>query len=356
MGIEAALIGGGAALLGSAMSGNAAKSAANTSANAQIASAQLAADAAKFRPVGITTNFGRSNFGINPETGYVESAGYTLSPELQALQSSLLGGYGGQLAAAQGADTSALTSGANKLYSLGSQYLATSPEQAAKDYLTSQQGLLAPGREQALSSLRNKTFQTGRTGLATGGTTTGMMATNPEMAAYYNSIAQQDAALAAQADQYGMQRATFGQGMLTGGANLQNVGYGLQSQAYSPLMTTLGLGSTIEQLGQSPLDIGAQLGGRSATAGANVGQSLLYGGINAAKTAQAANSYSPFGTALSGIGSGMSALRYGNYNTPTTGQTTNWFGQTITDPTYGTGSAYSNMTPWEINNMQEYGL
>lgn len=353
MGIEAALIGGGAALLGGVMQGNAAKSAARTSANAQTESAQLAADAAKFRPVGITTSFGKSNFGFNPDTGYLESAGYTLDPRLQNLQTGLLGGYADQLANAQNYDTSALTSGANRLYSLGSQYLATSPQQAATDYLTSQRGLLAPGREQQLASLRNKTFQTGRTGLATGGTTTGMMATNPEMAAYYNAVAQQDAQLAANADQYGMQRATFGQNMLTGGSALQNTAFGLQSQAYSPLMTTLGLGSTIEQLGQSPLDIGAQLGGRTATAGANVGQSLLYGGLNAAKTAQAGNAYSPWGTAISGAGNAFGNL---SWNKPTTGQTTGWFGQTINDPTYGAGNAYGNMTPWEIDNMQQYGV
>jgi hypothetical protein len=352
MGIEAALIGGGAALLGSAMSGNAAKSAANTSANAQIAASQIAADAAKFRPVGVTTSFGKSNFGFNPE-GYLESAGYTLDPRLQALQSGLLGNYGGQLAAAQGLDTSALTQGSQALMNLGNQYLATSPEQAATDYYNQQRGLLAGGREQQLANLRNKTFQTGRAGLATGGTSTGMMATNPEMAAYYNAVAQQDADLAARADQYGMQRTQFGTQALTGGAGLLGTGYGLQTQAYSPLMTTLGLGSTIEQLGQSPLDIGAQLGGRTATAGANVGQSLLYGGLSAAKTQQAANAYSPFGSALSGVGNTISGL---NYSAPKTGQTTGWFGQTINDPTYGAGTAYSNMTPWETSNMMEYGL
>lgn len=344
-----------APIVGGMLSGNSAENAANTSAGAQLESARIAADAAKFRPVGITTNFGASNFTIDPDTGYVTGAGYNLSPEMQDLQNRLKSGYGGLLGQAQGVNTDYLNQGANKLYSLGNQYLATSPEQASADWLNAQRNLLAPSREQQLANIRNANFQSGRTGLATGGTSTGMMASNPEMAAYYNALAQQDAQLAAQADQYGMQRATFGQGMLTGGAGLTETGYGLQSKAYSPLMTSLGLGSTIEQLGQSPLDIGAQLGGRSATAGANVGQSLLYGGLSAAKTAQAGN-FSPWGTALQGAGNALGNLRYGNYNAPTTGQTTNWFGQTITDPTYGSGSAYSNMTPWEIDNMQQYGV
>jgi hypothetical protein len=93
----------------------------------------------------------------------------------------------------------------------------------------------------------------------------------------------------------------------------------------------LGTAATLEQLGQSPLDIGAQLGGRSATAGANVGNTLLQGGVLSARTAQAGNAYSPFGTALSGaasnqaftsglgnIGSWQSQPNFGQY-TPGTG-------------------------------------
>jgi len=55
-------------------------------------------------------------------------------------------------------------------------------------------------------------------------------------------------------------------------------------------------------MGQSPLDIGAQLGGRAATAGAQAGQSLLLGGLNAAKTAQAGNAFNPLANVIQGIG------------------------------------------------------
>ena len=47
------------------------------------------------------------------------------------------------------------------------------------------------------------------------------------------------------------------------------------------------------------------------------------------------------------------ALRQGK---PGLGQTTNSFGKVIADPTYGTGNAYSNMTPGELANMQQYGV
>jgi hypothetical protein len=231
--------------------------------------------AAQFRPVGITTNFGQSNFQIDPTTGNLVSAGYTLTPQLQALQSSLLGGYGTALQQAQGTDTTALKQGAQSLYNLGQGYLSESPETARQRYISQQQALLAPGQEQTLAGIRNRLFQTGRSGLATGGTTTGLQATNPEMAAYYNSLAQQQAQIAAGAEQAAQQQATFGQGLLTGGANLQNLGYGLQTAAYSPLQTQLGLGQSVEALGQQALNMGAELGGRSATAGNNVADALF---------------------------------------------------------------------------------
>jgi hypothetical protein len=71
--------------------------------------------------------------------------------------------------------------------------------------------------------------------------------------------------------------------------------------AYSPFSTGIGVGSSLESLGQAPLDIGAQLGGRSAQAGANVGQTLLSGGTAGARTTQAASGFSPAGTAITGL-------------------------------------------------------
>jgi len=41
---------------------------------------------------------------------------------------------------------------------------------------------------------------------------------------------------------------------------------------------------------------------------------------------------------------------------PKLGETTNMFGKVIPDTTYGAGNAYSNMTPNEIANMQQYGV
>jgi len=66
---------------------------------------------------------------------------------------------------------------------------------------------LSPMNEQELAGVRNRLFQTGRTGLATGGTSAGnMAATNPELAAYYNSLARQQSQLAAGAEQAAQQQ------------------------------------------------------------------------------------------------------------------------------------------------------
>jgi len=309
MPFSAALVLGGANIVGGVMAGNAAKSAANTSAQAQLESARIAADAAKFRPVGVTTRFGASQFEMSPE-GYLQSAGYTVSPELQQYQDQLRALSQQQIQQGMMAPQqyAPLQGAATGLFNLGQQYLAQTPEQAAQKYMEQQQNLLAPTRERQYAQLQNQLFQTGRGGLSVGGTglrpsgTQGLGASNPEMEAYYNALAQQDAALAAQAQQAGQQQTAFGAGLFGSGSQLLGQYQAGQVGALSPFQTSLGLGGTIEQMGQQGLEIGSALGGKSATAGANVGQSLLAGGMSAAKTAQAANAYNPLANVLQGVG------------------------------------------------------
>ena len=298
MPISGALILGGAGIVGGMMSGNAARDAANSSAQAQLEAARIAADAAKFRPVGITTRYGSSNFQTDAN-GNLIGAGYNVSPELRGYQDTLSAMQGRQLGEAANAyqQYQPLQGAASGLFNLGQQYLAQSPEQAAQQYMANQQALLAPSREQQSANLMNQLQNSGRTGLsvAQGG---GLMAANPEAAALANARAMQDLQLAANAQQAGQQQTAFGAGLFNQGAGLLGQYQAGQVGALSPFQTSLGTSSTIEQLGQSPLDIGAQLGGRSATAGANVGNYLMQGGTNAARTMQGANAFSPIGTAL----------------------------------------------------------
>jgi len=306
----AAIIGGGLSYLGAQEQAGAMENAANISAAAQRESARLAAEAAKFRPVGITTRYGSSNFQFDP-SGYLSGASYNVNPELRGYQDRLMGLTGGALTQAEQAQQqyAPLQTSATGLFGLGQQYLQQTPEQVAQKYMQQQQDLLAPSRERQMAQLQNQLFQQGRGGLSVGATGTrpsgmgGLGATTPEMEAYYNALAQQDLQLAAQAQQAGQQNVAFGTGLLGSGSQLLGQYQAGQIGALSPFTTYLGAGQTIESLGQQPLDIGAQLGGRAATAGANVGSSLLQGGLAAARTQQAGSGYSPLGGLLQGLGS-----------------------------------------------------
>ena len=273
-----------------------------TKAAGEQAAAQqrAAAQGAAFRPVGMTTRFGTSQFtrSIDPVTGlpYISDAGYTAAPELEALQNQLFGGFGGgaDFAQQQAQQFGALSPASQQLFGLGQQYLATSPEQARQDFIQSQQAALAPGREQQLAGLRNQLFQSGRGGLATGGTMAGgMQQTNPELAAYYNALAQQDLQLAAGAEQAAQQRIGFGAGLFGQGAGLLGTQAAGMAGAYSPLQTQLGLSGQVEQMAQMPYQLGIQLGqaqqpGQQAgVAGLQQAAQTQYGATQAANAANA---------------------------------------------------------------------
>ena len=311
----------GAGLLGGYLQGQSSKSAANTQADAQREAARLAAEEARFRPVGVTTRFGSSQFQTGPD-GRVSGAGYTLDPALKAYQDRFLGlagqgltqaeqaqqqfapiqqagqtlfgmgqqylnqpadqrlggianqylgaqpdfgmGQIGQRLLGQGQDQQLTgiarqqfdpSQGAQALTSLGQQYLAQSPQEAAQKYMASQQELLAPSRERQMAQLQNTLFQQGRGGLSVGATgarpsgAAGLGATTPELEAYYNAQAQQDAGLAAQAQQAGQQQASFGANLLGQGQQLGqgqiNFGAGLLNQQQAAEAQRLGLGSAL---------------------------------------------------------------------------------------------------------------
>ena len=296
------------AFAGSLVQGQATKSAAGTAAAAQLESARIAAEAAKFRPVGVTTRYGSSNFQTDDQ-GNLIGAGYNVSPELRAYQDQLQALTGQQLQ--QGLMSqqqyAPLQGAATGLFNLGQQYLSQSPQEAAQKYIEQQQNLLAPSREREMAQLQNRLFQTGRGGLsvgATGARPSGaavLGATTPEMEAYYNALAQQDLQLAAQAQEAGQRQTAFGAGLFGTGSQLLGQYQAGQVGALSPFQTSLGLGGTIESMGQQGLELGSALGGRSATAGATAGRYLLAGGLGAAEAMQKANALNPYATALSSV-------------------------------------------------------
>lgn len=309
MGIEAALIGGGLGLLGSSMASSSAKKAAQTSANAQLEAARIAAEESRFRPVAITTGFGKSQFTTDPE-GRVTGAGYELTPELQALRDQLM-----QQAQQQGLGLTQQGLGAAQgLFGLGQQYVAQSPEEAAQQWMASQQAALAPSREQALSGIMNRLAQTGTQGL--GVAQAGGGAANPLVQAFANAQAQQDRELAAQAMAQGRAQTQFGTGLFSDALKIAQGGYG-------PLSTQLAQAQGIEQLGQGALDLGTAIGQKVTTANTNAGNLLAQGQMNAAQTLGQVQGYNPLASGLMGLSqnqaftSGLAGL-FGGGNTGTT--------------------------------------
>ena len=231
--------------------------------NIQQAAGQGVAGA-QFRPIGTTTRFGTSNFQVDPTTGQIISAGYTAAPEI--------------------------TSAQNRLMGLGASYLAQTPEEVAQQYMAKQYDLLDPSRQRQLANIRNQQFQTGRGGLSVGSTglrpsgAQGLMGSNPELEAYYNALAQQDAQLAAQAQQAGQQQVTFGTGLF-------------------------GQAGQLENMAQQPFALSQGLAGQSSAAGARAGEIGLRGSIyGGALGTSAGATASPLAYGLSGLGNPNSLL------------------------------------------------
>jgi hypothetical protein len=293
------LVTGGLNLLGASNTAEKAREAAQTQAAAQVEAARIAAEAAKFRPVGVTTRFGTSNFTTDAQ-GNVIGAGYTASPEIKAYQDRLSALAASGLTGAEGAQAAyaPLTAGAQSLFNLGQGYLQQTPEQQAAAYIAKQQALLAPGQEQQLALLQNKLFQQGRGGatVAQGGT---MAATSPELAAYYNALAQSNLQLAAQGQQAGMEQARFGAGLLGTGSDLMGKYYAGQTAAYAPFATAIDTSSGLENLAQQPMTLGTQIGAKTTASAAEAGRLLGQGMINSAQTQAPANAFSYSGNLFS---------------------------------------------------------
>jgi len=267
---------------------------------------QQAVAGSQFRPVGTTTRFGTSQFQVDPTTGQVISAGYTAAPEITSAQNRLLG--------------------------LGASYLAQSPEEVAQQYMTRQYDLLDPSRQRQLANIRNQQFQTGRGGLSVGSTglrpsgAQGLMGANPELEAYYNALATQDAQLAANATQAGQQNVLFGTGLF-------------------------GQAGQLETMAQQPFALSQGLAGQSSAAGARSGELGIKGNVYGnAIGLSSANTTNPFATVLGGLSSPTSLLAQGlgsyfGSTAPTTGGTTS---QGLMSPTI---DVYGNYVPLGYANL-----
>jgi hypothetical protein len=316
MGGAAAFAGPALGLAGGLISGSKSAQAAKGQAEALRAAAERASAMAQFKPMGMTTAFGTSQF--TPEG----QGSYQLSPELKAIQDRLFGAAGGYDPTQIGAMAQPITGGAESLFNLGQQYLATSPEQAAQQYMSQQQALLAPSREADLARLQTTNFGRGTSGLGVN-TGTGGAPSNPLAQALFNAQSRQDLELAAKADEAGMARARFGAGLFGTGGELLGQVPRLTTAGYGPLEAQLGLLGTTEKLGQQPFMLSQDLANQYATAGARAGQLYLEPQAAAAQAYSKYQGYSPMGSALSGLGSTFSAGGSGS-------QAMSWFDNLMT--------------------------
>lgn len=313
---------------GGLISGSKAADASKGQAEALRAAADKASAMAQFNPYGMTTNFGTSTFNNG-------QGGYTLSPELQAIQNRLTGYATAYDPNQVGAAAQPLYGGAASLFQRGAEYLGQSPEQVSAKYMSDQQALLAPSRAADLARLQTTNYGRGTGGLAVN-TGTGGAPSNPLAQALFNAQGRQDLELAAKADQAAMDRAKFGAGLFGTGGELLGQVPTLTTAGYKPLGAQLELMGTTEKLGQQPFLLSQDLANNYAQAGARAGQLYLDPQKAAAQAYSQYQGYSPMGTFLSGAGSatsggGFSSLLGGGSSTPS-----------YKGPSYGTNSSFDN--------------
>lgn len=282
--------------------------AASQAANTQAQAARDAASAAAFRPVGITSRFGGSTFGYQDIGGIprLTTASYTPAPEIENIREALLALAPTSLNYIQSAAGAIEPTGqaAQSLFNLGRQYLGESPEALRQRYYSQQQALLEPTRRQEEARLASSVFRTGRQGLNVGETG------QPELFALAQARREQDARIAAEAEQAAQSQLGFGSSLFNTGASLLGTQYQLPTQALGPLQSLLGMSGAVEELGQQGYQLGLQAGGLGqpgATAAANLlGSGLAqaaqtrYQGVQQANAANA-----QFLSGLIQAGSGM---------------------------------------------------
>jgi hypothetical protein len=221
------------------------------------------------------------------------------------LQNQNVGGLSGYNPQALGQIASALTPASQQLFSLGQQYLGQTPQELEQNYVNSQLGLLQPGFEQAAANLRNNQYQTGRSGLGTGGTvsgygvgTPGLAQTNPDQAAFANAYARAVADITARAPQASREQLAFGANLFGTGGDLLGKQSAVQTAGYAPLQAALQTTQGTEALLTSPFAQSVNLGNLQATAGSNQGRLLtepVTAGINTQLQGQQALTNAKYG-------------------------------------------------------------
>jgi len=285
----------GSTVVGGYMQNKASKrqaSAMNAQAAAQVEAARIAAEEARFRPVGITTRFGSATpqFTDGRLTGY----DYQGSPELVGFQDQLSNIYGSSLGQAERAAgyQPQFEQTAQGLFNLGQAEVPQSREQI----MAQQQALLRPYDIEAEQRLAAGVFGRGRGGLSVGA------GGNPELQAFAEARSRRDAQLLANVDQTFMNRAQQAAGLMEQGSGVLGTGYKMQQAALTPFETQFGLSGRLEDVAKQPMDIGTALGQQITTANTNAGNIMQQGSNNAAELQSQASQARASGLASMGQG------------------------------------------------------
>lgn len=246
----------GLGLFGNYQSSQAAKDAAGDISSA----AQIAADAAQFRPYSVTTGMGTSFFDAENQR-----AAYELDPALQAFRDQYLTGAATTL-----------------------PFDNLDPNARAQQYYDEIQTMMEPARLQENQQLQQDLFGSGRLGMRLAGQAAGAGQGGmyqPDVLGFQKS---RDLANQALAQQARVQSQTELDQAIARGTGLFQTGMG------------------IEQLGLTPLELGAQFGGYGAQAAGTSANALLQGGQMAAQAnlASGLNSANLFGNL------GLGLMRY----------------------------------------------
>ena len=179
------------------------------------------------------------------------------------------------------------------------------PEAVRQRYMETQLATLAPTEAQTLAEIRNRLQQTGRGGFATGATAPeagGLMATSPELAAYYNALANTRRQLAAEAEKQYQGQVNFGQGLMTG--------------AVKPFESVFGAQKSVETAGQQPLGLSTDFANTVAQRQADQARNYAAAMGASYQTQAQANAYNPWATAFQGAASNP-LTTYGLYRLAT---------------------------------------
>lgn len=252
MGIETALIGGAISAYGARK----ARKNARRSANQVRGDGLAAAEDVYFKPVGLTNNAGSVSFDDSGR------ANVQLDQRYQGIQDSLFGGA----------------------QRMAADYSNYDPNMAAQDIAAQQYALMQPQVQAQQANLAQTLFGTGRGGLAVAGSGAGAGSgmVNPDVFGFNQAMAQQNAQIAADAQDTALQRQAQMQGLL--GGQLQQIG---------------GIGSLEDQILAQALQLEAQRGQQAAAAGGiRTGTSQAAAGIQGSGDRA-------FTNALTGLGTGF---------------------------------------------------